>query len=177
FTGNKALQFKMDFIRAFNQMEALLNSDEYILQRSYKILEGKVQSLENENQQKAIALQKAQSAIVFTEKVQGSKTLILVRDLAKLLNQNGIDIGEIRLYNWLVENKYLICNKRWSNTKQKYINDYQPTQRAADLKVFFVSETTINHEETNFIKHSVKVTGKGQVHFIDKFLKNNNVDT
>lgn len=120
-----------------------------------------------EEQQKRIASQAP--AVHFTESVTCSGTNILIRDLAKLLCQNGHDIGEVRLYEWLVYNKYLILKKRWIKKKQKYMNDYMSTQKAAELKVFFVSETTISTGEIPFIKHSVKVTGKGQVYFINKF--------
>lgn len=101
----------------------------------------------------------------------GTNTNILMRDMAKLLIQNGVNTGQDRLYDWLVKNKYLICNPRWSNKKQRYENDYMPTQRAAELKIFFVTEQAITVGERSFIKHTVKVTPKGQEYFIRTFLK------
>lgn len=115
-------------------------------------------------------------AVHFAESVTCSNTNILIRDLAKLLCQNGHNIGEIRLYDWMVRNKYLILTKRWSKKKQKYMNDYMPTQKAAELKIFFMSETVITAGEAPFIKHSVKVTGKGQVYFINKFSNQKEID-
>lgn len=106
----------------------------------------------------------------FTECVKNASTNILVRDLAKLITQNGYTIGEYRLYDWLVENKYLIRHKRWSRSKNKYLFDYTPTQRAAEMKLFFVTENAIMQGgNPTFIKHTCCVTGKGQVYFLNKF--------
>lgn len=105
----------------------------------------------------------------FADAVTGSSTNILMRDLAKLIQQNGYQIGEVRLYDWMVANKYLSRTQRWSNKKQRFENDYMPTQKASDLKVFFVTEQVITVGESSFIKHTVKITGKGQKYFINKF--------
>jgi phage antirepressor YoqD-like protein len=126
--------------------------------------------LKLESAEKDRTIENQMPAVIFKESVTASNTVILVRDLAKILNQNSIDIGEQRLYDWMVENGYLIRKQRWSNKRQAYENDYMPTQRAADLKVFFVSETTISTGDVGFVKHTVKVTGKGQVYFVNKFL-------
>lgn len=123
-----------------------------------------------ESREKDRIIEEQAPAVIFKESVTASNTVILVRDLAKILNQNGVDIGGQRLYDWMVENRYLIRKQRWSNTKQAYENDYMPTQLAADLKVFFVTETTISTGDVGFVKHTVKVTGKGQVYFMNKFL-------
>ena len=84
--------------------------------------------------------------------------------LAKLLNQNGIDIGQNRLFNWLRENGYLICRKG---------TDYNmPTQRSMEMQLFNIKETAITHSDGHVsISKTVKVTGKGQVYFVNKFLK------
>ncbi|NVO88911.1 phage antirepressor KilAC domain-containing protein [Lactobacillus rhamnosus] len=100
---------------------------------------------------------------IFADAVTVSHTTILIGELAKLLRQNGIDIGQNRLFNWLRSNGYLICRKGtdWN----------QPTQRAANMGLFKVKETAINHSDgTVTISKTVKVTGKGQQYFINKFL-------
>lgn len=122
-----------------------------------------------EEQNRLIEEQKPKA--LFADAVTGSSTTILMRDLAKLIRQNGVSIGEVRLYDWMVKNNYLIRKQRWSNKKQRYENDYMPTQRASDLKVFFVTEQVITVGERSFIKHTVKITGKGQKYFINKFIK------
>lgn len=115
-------------------------------------------------------LESQKPAVTFMNAVTGTTTNILMRDLAKLITQNGYTIGEIRLYDWLVKNKYLIRTQRWSKKKQRYENDYTPTQKAAELKVFFITEQVITVGESSFIKHTVKITSKGQTYFINKFL-------
>ena len=127
-----------------------------------------------EEQQKRLEAEKQielqRPAVIFRESVTASDTVISVGDLAKLICQNGIETGEKRLYQWLVDNEYLICRKRWSKTKNRYDNDYMPYQRYIEMGVFFVTETVIQGNGEPFVKHTVKITGKGQVYFINKFL-------
>lgn len=101
--------------------------------------------------------------VIFAEAVETSKTSILIGELAKLIKQNGIDIGQKRLFTWLRENGYLIkISKRM---------DYNmPTQRAMELGLFEIKETAITHSDGHIsISKTVKVTGKGQIYFINKF--------
>ncbi len=178
FTGSKALQFKLDFIDAFNRMEEVVkrnslidfSNPDTVLQLAQNWKDEQVRRIEAE---KVIEAQKP--AVTFTNAVTGSITNILMRDLAKLICQNGIDVGEVRLFSWMVENGFLIRNSRWSNKKQTWQRDYMPTQRAAELKVFFVTEQVISVGESSFVKHTVKITPKGQVYFINKFLKDQEV--
>ncbi|WP_138481689.1 phage antirepressor KilAC domain-containing protein [Dyadobacter bucti] len=109
--------------------------------------------------------------VAFADAVSTSETDILMRDLAKLIAQNGFVIGEHRLYEWMVVGGYLERRKRWSTKKNKYEIQYWPTQRAIDLKVFRVKETVIHEGSASaFLKPTVKVNGKGQQYFIHKFL-------
>lgn len=110
-------------------------------------------------------VEKDMPKVLFADAVSASDTSILVGDLAKLLNQNGIDIGQNRLFNWLVDNKYLI--RRYMKGRAYYM----PSQTAADMKLFEVKETTITHSDGNItVNPTTKVTGKGQQYFINKFL-------
>nr|DAY81262.1 MAG TPA: regulatory protein [Caudoviricetes sp.] len=174
YTGAKAGEFKERFINEFNRRESLLKDDDYILMRSQQILQKRLEASEEkikelEAEKKSI-IEETKPAVVFTECVKNSPTNILVRDLAKLITQNGFKIGEYRLYDWLVEKKYLIRHKRWSKSKGKYDNDYTPTQKAAEMFLFFVTENAIMQGGTlSFIKHTCYVTGKGQVYFLNKF--------
>lgn len=99
--------------------------------------------VQKKEQEKQTIIEEAKPAVVFTECVTSSSTNILIGDLAKLITQNGYKIGEIRLYEWMVENKFLIRRQRYSRSKNKYINDYMPTQRAAEMGLFFVKERPI----------------------------------
>jgi anti-repressor protein len=89
---------------------------------------------------------------------------VLVGELAKILKQNGIDIGQNRLFDWLRSNGFLISR---SGT------DYNmPTQKSMDLGLFEIKETSIVHSGGHTsINKTPKVTGKGQVYFVNKFLK------
>lgn len=100
---------------------------------------------------------------VFADAVSASQTTILIGELAKLIRQNGVDIGQNRLFSWLRENGYLV--------KRKGTDYNQPTQKSANLGILTTKETIIAHSNgSTEIKKTVKVTGKGQQYFINKFL-------
>jgi anti-repressor protein len=102
--------------------------------------------------------------VLFAASVTASSTSILVADLAKILKKNGIDIGEIRLWEWLRKNKYVISEKGRSYN--------MPTQKSMELKVMEIKEGTyINSKGVSKITKTTLVTGKGQVYFVNKFLK------
>ncbi len=126
--------------------------------------------VQKKEEEKQAIIEETKPAVVFTECVKNTPTNILVRDLAKLITQNGYTIGEYRLYDWMVENKYLIRHKRWSKSRNKHVCDYTPTQRAAEMYLFFVAESTIMQSgNLAFIKHTCYITGKGQIYFLNKF--------
>lgn len=101
---------------------------------------------------------------IFADAVSASQTSILVGDLAKLIAQNGVSIGQKRLFEWLRKNKYLISRKGadWN----------MPTQRSVEQGLFEIKETSITHADGHItVSKTVKVTGKGQVYFVNKFIK------
>lgn len=99
---------------------------------------------------------------IFADAVTASKTSILVGGLAKLIKQQGIDIGQKRLFAWMRENGFLIKSGTEKN---------MPTQRAMDMKLFEVKEGSfVDGNGVNRITRTTKVTGKGQVYFVNKFL-------
>ena len=100
--------------------------------------------------------------VLFADAVETAQTSILVGDLAKPIKQNGVDIGQKRLFNYLRENGYLIKS---GNSKN------MPTQKAMDKGLFEVKERTINNPDGSVrITKTTKVTGKGQTYFINEFL-------
>lgn len=105
---------------------------------------------------------------IFADAVSASDTTILIGELAKLLRQNGVDIGQNRLFSWLRENGYLI---------KRNGTDYNtPTQKSQELGILSVKETVINHSDGSMkITKTTKVTGKGQQYFINKFLQSTRV--
>ncbi len=100
--------------------------------------------------------------VLFSDAVSASKSSILVGELAKLLKQNGVDIGQNRLFDWLRQNGYLIRRKG---------NDYNmPTQKSMEMGLFEIKETAIAHSDGHITIHKTpKVSGKGSVYFINKF--------
>ena len=102
---------------------------------------------------------------LFADAVSASKTSILIGDLAKLIKQNGHDIGQRRLFQWMRDKGYLI--------KQQGASWNMPTQKSMDMGLFEIKETTITHSDEHIsISKTVKVSGKGQVYFVNKFITN-----
>lgn len=112
--------------------------------------------------QKEIIIQEMKPKALFADAVATADTSILIGDLAKLIKQNGHDIGQKRLFEWLRNHDYLIKS---GNSKN------MPTQKSMELKLFEVKERTINNPDGSVrITKTTKVTGKGQQYFINKFL-------
>ena len=100
--------------------------------------------------------------VLFADAVAASHTSILIGDLAKLIRQNGVEVGQNRLFQWLRDNGYL-CS-----TGERY---NLPTQKSMELKLFEVKETTISNPDGSIrVTRTTKVTGKGQAYFVNKFL-------
>lgn len=119
---------------------------------------------EKQNLQLSAKIEQDKPKVLFADAVSTAHTTILIGELAKLLKQNGIEIGEKRLFAWLRENGYLISRKG---------TDYNaPTQKSMDLELFKVKETVITHPDGHItVNKTTKVLGKGQQYFINKFLK------
>lgn len=108
-------------------------------------------------------LEQQKPKVLFADSVSSSKTNILIGELSKLLKQNGKDIGQNRLFSYLRDNGYLISRKG---------TDYNmPTQKSMNLGLFSIKETAITHSDGHItVNKTTKVTGKGQIYFINKIL-------
>ena len=145
------------FRQYFIQVEKDWNSPEKIMARALRISEQEIKTLKGQ-------VSELQPKALFADAVSASKTSILIGDLAKLLKQNGVEIGQKRLFQWMRENGFLI--------KRKGADWNMPTQRSMELGLFEIKETTINHSDGHIsISKTVKVTGKGQIYFVNKFVK------
>lgn len=141
----------------FIELERKWNDPQEVVKRGYAILQ-------NENTQLKLENEQMKPKALFADAVSVSKTTILVSELAKILRQNGVNIGANRLFAWLRENSYLISRRGtdWN----------MPTQKSMELGLFNIKETTITHSDGHTtISKTTKVTGKGQQYFINKFLK------
>ena len=154
----KGKQFRKYFI----QVEEAWNTPEQVMARALQMANRMVDKLKKDN---AYLLEKAEAdapKVLFADAVAASHTSILIGDLAKLIRQNGVEVGQNRLFQWLRDNGYL-CS-----TGERY---NLPTQKSMELKLFEVKETTISNPDGSIrITRTTKVTGKGQAYFVNKFL-------
>ncbi len=142
--------------RYFIQLEKFWNSPEMLTKRALEFQQKKIEVLQLENES-------LKPKALFADAVDASKTSILIGDLAKLIKQNGIDIGQNRLFQWLRDNGYLIARKGESYN--------MPTQRSLDLGIAEIKERTHNNPDGSIrISRTPKITGKGQIYFVNKFL-------
>ena len=140
----------------FLHLEKMWNSPEMVMKRALEYADKQVSDLKSR-----LALQ--QPKVLFAEALETSQTSILVGELAKLLKQNGVDIGQNRLFDWLRDNGYLI--------KRQGEQFNLPTQYSMDNGWFEIKKRTINNPDGSVrVTKTSKVTGKGQVYFINKFL-------
>lgn len=140
----------------FLQLERDWNSPEKVMARALQIAEKQIKTM-------SAQIEADKPKVLFADSVAASHTSILVGELAKLLKQNGVDMGQNRLFAWMRNNGYLI---RRTGT------DYNmPTQRSMDMGLFEIKETSITHADGHTsVNKTPKVTGKGQQYFVSLFL-------
>lgn len=148
----------------FIEVERDWNRPEKVMARALKLAEIELKKAHAFAAEQTKLLEAAQPKAIFADAVAASKNTILIGDLAKLLKQNGHETGQKRLFEYLRDNGYLIKRKG---------SDYNsPTQRAMEMKLFEIKETTVvlpdGSVKTN---KTTKVTGKGQIYFINLFKK------
>lgn len=149
----------------FIELEKAWNTPEQIFARALKMADKQINSLREVNTQLLIKSEHDKPKVVFADAVSTSHTAILIGELAKIIKQNGIDIGEKRFFTWLRDNGYLI--------KRKGTDYNAPTQKSMDLELFTVKETAISHSDGHVtVNKTTKVTGRGQSYFINRFLNN-----
>lgn len=165
--GAKALQFKVAFIDQFNKMEEVVKQ---VVQQAQPALPttfaealrlAAEQAEKIEEQQRQIEAERPR--VLFSQAVETSQDSILIGELAKLICQNGVDIGEKRLFAWLRSSGYL-----WQQGERYN----QPTQKALEKGLFELRKVTINVGDHTKVRTTTKVTGKGQVYFVNRFLYN-----
>ena len=153
--GKEVRQYFLELERRWNSPEAVMNRALEYSRKQVKALMEEKQGLIEENKE-------LKPKALFADAVSASNESILIGQLAKLIRQNGYEIGQNRLFEWMRENEYLIKKGERYN---------QPTQKSMDLGLFEVKERTItNPDGSTRITLTTKVIGKGQVYFINKFL-------
>lgn len=158
FTGKAALEWKLKYIAAFNAMEKELAAKP--LSRSELMAQALIAAHE-ELEHKAAQIEEMTPKAVFADAVRASKSSILIGELAKILRQNGVEMGQNRLFEWLRRNGYLISRAGSDRN--------MPTQRAVEMGLLEIKETAICHSDGHTsISKTPKVTGKGQIYFVNK---------
>lgn len=139
-------------------------TDDELMAKALIMAQSKIAEKNRQIEEKDEQIKRMEPKAVFADAVASSHSSILVGELAKLLKQNGIETGQNRLFQWLRDNKYLIS---------RYGNDYNmPTQKSMELGLFEIKETAITHSDGHItVSKTVKVTGKGQQYFINKFME------
>ncbi len=164
--GVLQLAARYDAVVRAKLIELAMKEDKPPVQIDSKFLftiAAQLEEKEKQNLQLTAKIEQDKPKVLFADAVSTAHTTILIGELAKLLKQNGIDIGEKRLFEWLRNHGYLINRKG---------TDYNaPTQRSMEKELFTVKETVITHPDGHIsISKTTKVTGKGQQYFINKFL-------
>ena len=163
YTGKEAAKFKEDFINAFNKMEQMIKSGGFQVPQNFAdaLRLAARQAEEIEQVQKQLEMQKPK--VLFADAVATSSRSILVAELAKILNQNGVNVGQNRLFAWLRENGFLCSRGDYYN---------QPTQKAMELGLFELKKTTITKPNGSIlVSTTTKISGKGQIYLLNKFFE------
>lgn len=153
--GKACRQYLIDVEKAWN-------TPEQVMARALKIANQTIDSLKENNIKLIEANERMKPKEIFADAVATSKTSILVGDLAKLICQNGYQIGQKRLFDWLRNNGYLVKSGSSYN---------MPMQRYVEQGLFEVKESNVQNPDGSVrTTRTTKVTGKGQVYFVNKFL-------
>ena len=162
--GKQIRQYFLELEKKWNSPEAVMNRALEYSRKQVKALLQTNEKLELENKMKDQQLNELKPKALFADAVATSHTSILVGELAKILKQNGIDMGQKRLFAWLREKGYLI--------KRQGTDYNMPTQKAMELGLFEIKEGSyVNGSGVNITTKTPKITGKGQQYFINKFLQ------
>lgn len=154
--GKQCRQYLIDLEKAWN-------TPEQVMARALKLADKTIEKLQSDNKRLEQKIERDKPKTIFADAVSTSKTSILIGDLAKLICQNGVQIGQKRLFEWLRQNNYLIKSGSSRN---------MPQQRYVEQGLFEVKESNVQNPDGSVrITRTTKVTGKGQVYFVNKFIK------
>ena len=157
--SEKGKQYRQYFI----DLEKAWNTPEQVMARALKLADRTIDTLKEENKKLIEDNERMKPKAIFADAVSTSQTSILVGDLAKLLRQNGVDIGAKRLFEYLRNHGYLI--------KRKGSDWNMPTQKSMNMGLFEIKESThINGNGCNIVTRTPKATGKAQIYFVNKFV-------
>lgn len=148
------------------QVEEAWNSPMQIMSRALVMADKEIKGFKGRVLELEEKIERDAPKVIFADSVEASGTTILVGELAKILKQNGVDMGQNRLFDWMRDKGYLIKRKG---------SDYNmPTQRSMEMGLFHIKETAITHSDGHIsVSKTVKISGKGQQYFVNQFLGKN----
>lgn len=156
--GKQCRQYLIDLEKAWN-------TPEQVMARALKIANRTIDSLKADNTKLLADNERMKPKEIFADAVSASHTSILIGDLARLICQNGYKIGQKRLFEWMRDRGYLIKSGNSRN---------MPLQRFVEQGLFEIKESNVQNPDGSVrITRTTKVTGKGQVYFVNKFLEMN----
>lgn len=157
--SEKGKQYRQYFI----DLEKAWNTPEQVMARALKLADRTIDTLKEDNKKLIEENEKMKPKVIFADAVRASSSSILIGDLAKLLRQNGVDIGAKRLFEYLRNHGYLI--------KRKGSDWNMPTQKSMNMGLFEIKESThIDGNGCNIVTRTPKATGKAQIYFVNKFV-------
>lgn len=157
--SEKGKQYRQYFI----DLEKAWNTPEQVMARALKLADKTIDTLKEDNKKLIEENEKMKPKVIFADAVRASSSSILIGDLAKLLRQNGVDIGQKRLFEYLRNHGYLI--------KRKGSDWNMPTQKSMNMGLFEIKESThIDGNGCNIVTRTPKATGKAQIYFVNKFV-------
>lgn len=149
-------------------LEKAWNTPEQVMARALKLADKTIDELKENNRMLIADNERMKPKEIFADAVSASHTSILIGDLAKLICQNGVQIGQKRLFEWLRNNNFLIKSGASRN---------MPKQRYIEQGLFEIKESNVQNPDGSVrITRTTKVTGKGQLYFVNKFLKGECLD-
>lgn len=158
--GKQCRQYLIDLEKAWN-------TPEQVMARALKIADRQIEELKRNNMLLEQKIEADKPKTIFADAVSASETSILVGDLAKLISQNGLKIGQNKLFEWLRTNNFLIKSGSSRN---------MPQQRYVEQGLFEVKESNVQNPDGSIrTTRTTKVTGKGQVYFVNKFLQKSEI--
>lgn len=147
----------------FIDLEKAWNTPEQVMARALKLADKTIDTLKEDNKKLIEENEKMKPKVIFADAVRASSSSILIGDLAKLLRQNGVDIGAKRIFEYLRNHGYLI--------KRKGSDWNMPTQKSMNMGLFEIKESThIDGNGCNIVTRTPKATGKAQIYFVNKFV-------
>ena len=156
---DKGKEARLYFIR----VEEKWNSPEQVMARALLLSKKMLDDTQAQLTDARTQIERDRPKVLFADSVSASDTTILIGELAKIIKQSGVDMGQNRLFQWMRKKGYLVSRQG---------TDYNmPTQKSMERGLFTIKETAITHADGHTtINKTPKVTGKGQVYFVNKFV-------